>query len=89
MIAVMAEETLKQNDLFLNGTKEQYSQIVKLVLGKNYDKGLLQFMVENCLIRGGLFWSERIENVVPGKLQNGNQYSFKEYFTRLKNTLKD
>lgn len=89
MIAVMAEETLKQNDLFLNGTKEQYLQIVKLVLGENCDKGLLQFMVENCLIRGGLFWSERVGNIVPGKLQNGNQYSFKEYFTRLKNTLKD
>lgn len=82
-------DKLNQNDLFLGGTKKQYEEIVSTALGDQNEKGLRTFMVENCIIRGGLFWSERLQNVVPGKLANGNQYSFKEYLTRLKNTLEN
>ncbi len=80
-------EVLSQNDSFVNGTHKEYSQIVKVALGKEFQKELSNFMVDNCMVRGGLFWSARLDNVVPGKINNGKVYPFKDFIQRLKNTV--
>lgn len=75
-------EILKQNDSFIGGTEKQYQQITKL-LGlekKNH-------VINDSVIRGGLFWSEKLKQVVPGKLSNSDKYTFQQFIVKLKNTI--
>jgi hypothetical protein len=80
--------TLKQNDSFHGGNEKQYKQIATLAMGDDINKRMRDQLVSNCLIRGGLFWSERLQMIVPGKLNSGGQnLDFNQFFERLKTTI--
>lgn len=81
-------KTLNNHDSFIGGTEKQYKQIVKLSMGPECDKSYINFVVSNCVARGGLFWSSRVGNVVAGKLQSGQRYAFTEFMERLENRVK-
>lgn len=71
-------DKLSNYDMFVGGTKRQYQDIAK---ESGVDAGLF---VENALIRGGCFWSERYKIPVPGILSNGYQLKHSEFILRLK-----
>jgi hypothetical protein len=80
--------TLNQNDHFHGGTKQQYKQIATVAMGDDLNKKVRDILVSDCKIRGGCFWSERLQMIVPGKLRNGGQnLSFEVFFERLKATV--
>jgi hypothetical protein len=77
---------LKRHDHFEGGTEDQYRKISKACM-RDADPLLVEMVVQNCVTRGACFWSERLNNIVSGKLSSGNRLKFNEFFERLKNTL--
>lgn len=80
-------EKLQQNDCLIGATEKQYKEIVKITMKDSPDKSIIKFMTDNCIVRGGLFWSDRVQNVVPAKLKSGNRLQYPVFLERLKNTL--
>lgn len=71
-------ETLDNYDMFTAGNKQQYKQIAKRAQIKD-----VELFAENCVIRGGCFFSKRKNAPVAGVLSNGKNIEFKEFINRL------
>lgn len=100
----MPTEKLQQNDSLIGATEKQYKQLIKLSLAADTPKDysgpinlekqtiiqLQNFQVENCVTRGGCFWSDRLQRIIPGVLDSRNRIqvlTFPLFFERLKNSL--
>jgi len=79
---------LQNFDSFNGGTLKQYRQIAEIALTQ-LDAEPLKHEIDNMLIRGGVFWSDRKKALIAGKLQNGanQQLDFKTFLQRLKETV--
>lgn len=78
-------ETLKQNDSFLNGSLGQYKKIFNKF--GDFDNEAREQLCNSSFIRGGVLWSERKNELIPGKLSKPNSLTFNEFLFRLDNTI--
>lgn len=81
-------EILKNYDSFLNGTMEQNLQIVKKMHPK-YSVEERKYLLNQITLRGGLFWSDRKNSIIAGKLSDGNRLDFKTFYKKLIITIKN
>lgn len=79
-------EKLKQNDGIVNPTAEQALKIFKAsnLKAVGLDK---QTFINDCIVRGGIFWSERYNRPFAGNLSSGNKLQFKDFLSRIQPTI--
>ena len=76
-------DTLKQNDSFIAGTLKEYVSILKY---SNYTDLMKPIIANDCLIRGGCFWSENNQNIIAGNFKHGIKLDYKLFLKKAKLT---
>ena len=76
-------DTLKQNESYINGTLKEYSSILKY---SNYTDLMKPIIANDCLVRGGCFWSDSNNNIIAGKLVHGIKLDYKSFIKKAKLT---
>lgn len=75
----VSKDNLEQCDCLVGGSKSDYKEIA-VISGIDID-----FFVENAIIRGGCFWSDRKNIPIPGIIRGGKIIRSEVFISLLKN----
>lgn len=78
---------LNKYDGFNNGTVKQYKTLIQISdPGMSVDE--VEILCKDCIIRKGVFWSEKYHKLIAGHWEDQRVLGFYEYEERLIETIK-
>lgn len=81
--------TIKDLDAFWSGKKRQYESLFPFISERaeqipGYAFKNAKDFSDACLARGGVFWSDRMQILIPGKFKGQTQHALEEFQNKLK-----